>query len=201
MALDLDGTGSTLMARVLYRVRQFWRGLSARLTPEDRQRVEETLPAAALPLFWQMPVDAQRHSLNVLQSVWMAGYHHPDLAVAALLHDCGKVAAEQGGVRLGLWLRGPLVVLDALLPRQAERWASANPQQGWRYALYVHRCHPAIGAAWAAEAGCSVLSCWLIAHHQTPLHEISESTAGSITGDVQEARTLLAVLQHADNGN
>jgi hypothetical protein len=49
---------------------------------------------------------------------------------------------------------------------------------------------------WAAEAGCSALSCWLIAHHQSPVESIDEMAVGG-----GEARTLLAALQDADNGN
>jgi hypothetical protein len=202
------------MSFVFYRVGQFWRGLRARITPEDQRRVVSILPSAAVPLFTKMPIDAQRHSLNVLGSLEAAGQHHPDLAIAALLHDCGKVAAAQGGVALGLWLRGPLVLLDRFWPGLTARWASPtsvpgslsnsgpeapklnapklNVVQGWRYALYVQREHPAIGAAWAAEAGCSTLSCWLIAEHQTPLNEAQGS---------DDERGLLMALQQADNGN
>jgi hypothetical protein len=183
------------MRRIVYRIGQFWRGLSARVTPQERQRAAEILPPAALSLFLQMPTDAQRHSLNVLEGVKAAGYDHPDLWVAALLHDCGKVASARGGVALGLWLRGPLVLLDALLPRLVAAWASPQPAHGWRYALYVQRAHPTIGALWAAEAGCSELSCWLIKHHQTPLESIGEIDASD------EARTLLMALQQADNDN
>lgn len=180
--------------RVGYRVGQFWQGLWARVTPEERQQVALALPAKAVPLFEQMPVDAQRHSLNVLRSVREAGFNDPELAVAALLHDCGKVAAAQSGVTLGLWLRGPLVLLDAFLPSLAEKWASPDSAHGWRYALYVHREHPAIGARWAAAAGCNALSCWLIAHHQTPPDMLGN-------GVEERARTLLIALQQADAGN
>jgi hypothetical protein len=155
--------------------------------------VTSLLPEAALSLFWQMPVDAQRHSLNVLQSVWAAGQQHRDLAVAALLHDCGKVAAAQGGVEFNVWLRGPLVLLNAFAPRMAAHWASPEPRHGWRYLLYVQREHPAIGASWAAQAGCSPLSCWLIAHHQASPQEVRAES--------DEARALLTLLQHADGAN
>jgi hypothetical protein len=178
--------------------------LWAKITPAERQRVALVLPPAALPLFTQMPVDAQRHSLNVLESLWQAGHRHSDLAVAALLHDCGKVAAAQGGVALQLWLRGPLVLLNAFFPRLVARWATANPAKGWRYALYVHREHPAIGAAWAANAGCSPFSCWLITLHETPARAIEsefEGVAASLGVGGDEARKLLAALQAADNGN
>lgn len=184
------------MARLSYRIRQFWQGLRATVEPDDLVRVEGLLPPAAFPLFTQMPRDAQRHSLNVLDGVQAAVGDDADLAVAALLHDCGKVAAAQGGVALGLWLRGPLVVVDALLPRLMGRWASANPAHGWRYALYVQRAHAAIGAAWAREAGCSALSCWLIANHQTPLSVLEQRAEGS-----EEAWRLLRALQQADDGN
>lgn len=186
-----------VFSRVSYRVGQFWRGLWATVSEEERQQVAMVLPSAALPLFWQMPVDAQRHSLDVLTRLWAAGYHHPDLAIAALLHDCGKVAAVQGGVKISLWMRGPLVLMDTFLPRQVAAWASPDVAHGWRYALYVQREHPAIGAAWAAQAGCSPLSCWLIAQHQTPLHSITGDDA--LAGN-DEARKLLAALQHADEG-
>jgi hypothetical protein len=186
------------MARLFYRIGQFWRGLWATVTPDEEQRVAKILPAAAFPLFAQMPKDAQRHSLNVLASVWAAGHHHPDLDVAALLHDCGKVAAALGGVKLALWVRGPLVVFEKLLPALVARWASPEPSHQWRYALHVHREHPAIGAAWAAKAGCSELSCWLIAHHQTPLCMPEHAIEGATS---EEAGALLAVLQKADNGN
>lgn len=184
------------MGRVLYRIGQFWQGLAATVPPAELRRVAETLPAAAMPLFTQMPVDAQRHSLNVLASVQAAGYDHRDLAVAALLHDCGKVAAAQGGVRLGLWLRGPLVLLEAFAPKLAARWASPDPAHGWRYALYVQQQHAMIGAQWAARAGCSALSCWLIAQHQTPLQIVEDSR-----NEPDARHELLTVLQAADEAN
>lgn len=182
--------------RLGYRISQFWQGLRATVEPEDVARVAELLPPAAFPLFTQMPRDAQRHSLNVLEGVQTAGYQDADLAVAALLHDCGKVAAAQGGVELGLWLRGPLVVLEAVLPQVARRLASPLPTSGWRYTLHVQHEHPAIGAEWAAQAGCSALSCWLIANHQASADAVDASKLAQ--GD--QARHLLVVLQRADNG-
>jgi hypothetical protein len=144
-----------------------------------------------------MPTDAQRHSLNVLATLRATGHDDHDLAVAALLHDCGKVAAERAGVRLGLWVRGPLVVADALLPRLVERWASSQPKDGWRYVLYVQREHAAIGAAWAAQAGCSALSCWLISQHQSKVDE-AQDDQHALARDAR-VRPLLAALQQADN--
>ena len=113
-----------------------------------------------------MPVGAQRHSLNVLYAVRQAGIVDADLDAAALLHDAGKLAADEAGVRLSPWLRGPLVLLEAWAPAILRRAAHANPTLGWRYAVYVHFEHPRLGAEQARRAGCSELTCWLIEHHQ-----------------------------------
>ena len=178
--------------RAVYRVGQFWAGLSATVTPDELERARSILGPRALPLFTAMPVDAQRHSLNVLASLGVFARREPDLAVAALLHDAGKTAAQRSGWGLGLWLRGPLVLLEAMLPGVAAAWASADPHHGWRYLLYVQIAHPAIGAAWATAAGCSALACWLIAQHQARLDQIEADDT---------RRRLLAALQRADDEN
>lgn len=156
--------------RAFWRMRQFVRGVSAHVNADEMLVVSRILPKAALCRFCQMPLDAQRHSLDVLYTLQRAGYDDPDLSTAALLHDVGKVAGDVAGIALSPWLRGPLVLLDALAPAKMNELASDNPASGWRYLLHVHHSHPAIGAAWAEEDGCSELACWLIANHQIAPH-------------------------------
>lgn len=184
---------------VAYRVGQFWQGLWASVSPEEQATAAAILGPQLAPLFARMPTDAQRHSLNVLAQVRAAGNRHPDLLQAALLHDVGKCATASSGLgkdmRLGLWLRGPLVLLDAFFPRLVARWASADPAHGWRYLMYVHREHPAIGAAWAAAAGASPLCCWLIAQHQTSPDDLPPNAPHD------GRRALLAALQAADKAD
>ena len=139
--------------RARYRVSQFLRGWRAAVTPADCALVRETLPPPAAALFERMPRDAQAHSLRVLKELQASGETSPDLAAAALLHDVGKVAADDAGAYLGLWLRGPLVLLEAWRPQWLAAWAAPDPAPTLRYALYVHLHHPQIGAQWAAEAG------------------------------------------------
>jgi hypothetical protein len=162
--------------------------------------VQQTLPPTALQLFQRMPVDAQRHSLNVLEVLYQQGHTEPALLQAALLHDVGKVAADESGVRIGLWLRGPLVLLETFAPHRLHDMASPRPKARWRYAIHVHIMHPQIGATWAADAGCSELTCWLIAHHQEVL---PPQDGQNITPTTADARRLawLAALQAADNAN
>lgn len=192
------------MRKWFYRVRQFWWGLTAHLTAEDWELATRTLPPAALALFRRMPTDAQHHSLNVLKTLCREGYTERGLLQAALLHDVGKAAAAESGVQLGLWLRGPLVILESFAPQRLHKLASARPKAGWRYAIYVHLMHPQIGAAWAADAGCCELTCWLIEHHQDALPTAGEPVlASTLTSNAPDAQWLvwLAALQAADSAN
>lgn len=191
MILDGQTVQPVRPVQMPYRLRQFIGGLRAELSATEQDAVAAQLPPAAHTLFQQMPVDAQRHSFNVLAATQAAGFADADLAVAALLHDVGKVAAAQAGYPLNLWWRGPLVVLEAVTPRLLRRLAMPTPTGGWRYVLHVHLEHPAIGAAWAEAAGCSPLACWLIAHHQ-------DRPAPPAPTD---ALTLLHVLQQADDSH
>lgn len=152
--------------RMRYRIGQFVRGWRASVSAQDQALMRQVLSPPAAALFARMPVDAQAHSLRVLKELQTSGETSADLAAAALLHDVGKVAANDAGAYLGLWLRGPLVLLEAWQPRRLAAWACATPSRSPRYALYVHLEHPQIGARWAAQAGCSAATCWLIAHHQ-----------------------------------
>lgn len=180
------------MARTgFYRLRQFWTGWLAALTPAEVSAALVYLPPAAQAHFQRLPKDAQRHSLNVLQTLQPRTQVTDDLAAAALLHDIGKLAADDAGVRINLWVRGPLVVLEKVAPRLLTAWASADVKQGWRYLLYVHLMHPAIGAQWAQAWGCTALTCWLIEHHQDHL----------TTAPQTEAEQLLMLLQWADSRN
>jgi hypothetical protein len=176
--------------RVRYRVGQFLRGVGGSIPAAELSAATAMLPPDAAALFLRMPADAQRHSLNVLWMLQVDATLAPDLAAAALLHDVGKVAADDAGAYLGLWLRGPMVIAAALWPGLLRRLASDRPGRSLRYALYVQEQHPAIGAAWARDAGCSPLTCWLIEHHQDKIP----------AGDEQQ-RTLLAQLQAADEAN
>ncbi len=193
-------------ARVRYRVQQFVRGFRAKVDADEQAAALALLPETAWPLFTAMPLDARRHSLNVLATLKTAGYEDPDLAAAALLHDMGKIAAQEAGLSINLWMRGPLVMTEAVAPDFLRAQARSEPNAGWRYAIHVHLEHPAIGAERARAAGCSELTCWLIAHHQDNLvagQGLEEAESAADTQEAVEAyrRNLLVVLQWADGLN
>ncbi len=178
--------------KVRYRAGQFWGGLLAGAQAIDEAPAEAVLAAEELRLFRRMPRDARRHSLCVLQTLQEqeAGLLPAELAAAALLHDVGKTAASEAGAYLGLWLRGPMVLTEALAPRVLARLADPQPAPSLRYALYVQLHHAEIGAAWAQAAGASPMTCWLIAQHQ-----VKGQPADTIEG------VWLARLQAADDLN
>jgi hypothetical protein len=189
--LSVISSRPLLPIRIFYRLRQFMRGITAHVSADEMLVAAQVLPKAALARFCHMPLDAQRHSLNVLYTLQHSDHTDPDLEAAALLHDVGKSAAEQIGIHLSPWLRGPLVLFDALLPQAVAQLAKDDPTQGWRYLLHVHLAHPSIGAQWAAEADCSELTCWLIEHHQDTLSGLPQTYNDE----------LLALLQWADRSN
>jgi hypothetical protein len=165
-----------------YRGRQFWSALRARVTPEERQLVGCYLSPPLQRLFDRLAVADQRHSLDVLYALQEKGYNDRDLLAAALLHDVGKVE-----VNLHLWQRVVIVLLQATWPALLDELAWGDPAN-WRYAFYIQREHPEIGARLAKEAGASPLTVELIRRHQVPLHQ-----PGGSLGD-----KFLRVLQEAD---
>lgn len=194
-----------MAGRIWRRIRQFMRGVTASVSAEDLQRAAQLLPPAGLTRFQQMPVDAQRHSLNVLSSLQGAGWDDADLAAAALLHDAGKLAAAKAGLTFNAWVRTALVLMEAFAPGLAARLGVEDAKGGWRYLLHVHLTHARIGARWAEADGCSPLTCWLIAHHQdkTGQGDVALNSPGrpEPQGAAEERMRLLTALQWADSQN
>jgi hypothetical protein len=169
--------------RGAYRARQFWLALWARPSPEQVELARQLLSPAQFELFQQLQPSEMVHALSVCQQLKVQGHHNPDLLVAALLHDIGKVKHP-----LRVWERVVIVLGYEFFPRQAARWGAGTPQ-GWQRPFVVAAKHPAWGAEMAGEVGASPLTLTMIRHHQ--------DTAPSELG--QEGRSLLAALKAVDN--
>lgn len=170
------------LASVRYRVSQFWLALRV-----DAPSQADLAPARALltpeqmTLFSHLQPSEQRHSLRVLADLQAAGETHPDLMIAALLHDIGKIRYP-----LRLWQRVFIVLAKAVWPTHSRAWGQNQPQ-GWRTIFAVAAQHPAWGANLALEAGVSPQAANLIRQHQNPL-----------ATENQVENRLLAALQKAD---
>ena len=151
-----------------HRVGQFWRHASARVTEQERGAVEQLLGPALWPLFAGLPVNDQRHGLDVLETVRrLEGEPDRLLQQAALLHDVGKAGAEFSVVERSL-----TVFLRAASSRLLQALLRARPGFARRYDVYVD--HARIGAQRLRAAGAPELAAIVAEHHAPkPMSEIT----------------------------
>lgn len=169
---------------IRYRLWQTWQYLTAApLDDAAWQEIESRLTTTELILYHRYRASERRHAYRVMCALQKAGYEHPALLTAALLHDIGKTR-----LHLHVWERALVVAFAKLLPGRVERWGIGKPA-GWRRTFVVKTQHPAWGAEMAANAGSDVLAVELIRRHQDPL---PSNPAGEID-------QLLHWLQWADD--
>ncbi len=171
-----------------YRIKQFIRALTAQVSAEELEQVMQVAGPTAYELFCSMAVHDRRHSLNVYATLHRNGWNHPDLLMAALLHDTGKSVAP-----LPAWQRALIVLLSRFMPCLMNRLGQGRVE-GWRRGFVAYVRHAELGACLAQQAGCSPLTVSLIRRH----HE--NGRVGIYDSSADEDR-LLAALQAADSIN
>ena len=154
--------------RILYRASQFWRTVFQTTNSGDFEQAQGLLSPAQWALFKQLQAAEQEHALRIFQGLRNKGEKQPDLLVAALLHDVGKLHYPLNPIE-----RAMVVVMKALLPAQARRWGELPPGNGmdlpgWRKAFVVAQQHAAWGADLARQAGVTPLVESLIRYHHAP---------------------------------
>jgi hypothetical protein len=151
--------------RIMYRASQFWSSLTPKADPRLLDQAQRQLTPCQSQLFGRLQPSEQKHALSIWCKLIDLGEDQPDLLVAALLHDVGKLH-----YRLRLWERVLVVLAKAIVPGQAKRWGSLPPgnwemQPSWRKAFIVAEQHPGWGAELAHQAGASPLTEYLIREH------------------------------------
>ncbi len=150
--------------RILYRLGQFWRNVTAQpLSQSELNEVALILNPAETTLFQKMSISDQRHAYRVCALLKANGQTDEDLLAAALLHDVGKIR-----VPLSVWDRTAAVLGETLMPQSVQQWGSGD-QSGWKRTFVVREQHAAWGASLAVEAGSRPDVVRLIAHHQDSL--------------------------------
>jgi CRISPR-associated nuclease/helicase Cas3-like protein len=140
------------------RIAQFWRHSSAWVTPAERVHATDLLGPSLTPLFLGLPVNEQRHALDVLATLERLGERDRVLQQAALLHDMGKAAA-----RFSILDRSLAVFLQAVSPRLFGQLLAWLP--GYRRRYEVYQQHAAIGAARLEGLGATELAAVIAEHH------------------------------------
>lgn len=79
---------------MIYRVKQFFQGLTAKLYDEDFHFINQYLTPQEQNLFFQLRKSEQRHSLNVAYGCHTDAPDETTLIKAALLHDIGKIGSN-----------------------------------------------------------------------------------------------------------
>lgn len=170
---------------IRYRLRQLRANVSAGpLSDKARGEVSHWLIDTEQALFYRYAYADQWHCLRVLHTLEGAGYNHPDLMAAALLHDIGKVRSP-----LSIWDRTVIVMGGAFFPGRARLWGNGD-LESWRRPFVARAKHPEWGAEMAESAGSRPIVIDLIRRHQDTLDETQSD-------DDQ----LLAILQWADDQN
>lgn len=185
-AIHVSFIGGVNLAKVGYRVRQFWCALTAAPDPSGLSEIGEILAPQLMALFLQMQPSEQAHSLEVFRKLSAAGETNRDVQIAALLHDVGKIKFP-----LNIWERAEIVMLKRIAPEKVTAWGNAQPD-GWRKPFVVALQHPQWGADMAEQAGASALAVSLIRRHQDRLPGVN---AAPIPFEDQ----LLKQLQFYDN--
>ena len=169
----------------LYRVRQFWKALTAKPTRQGMAEAKQVLPGALYTLFTRLQPSEKAHAIEVFRRVRAESSDH-ELLVAALMHDIGKIVQP-----LQLWERVLIVLVQKFQPRTAPPAAGTARKKptGWTRALVVAEKHPGWGAQLVHKAGASPTVVRLVRRHQDPLTYEPESREDK----------LLRILQSADN--
>jgi hypothetical protein len=147
----------------LYRITQGLRAILAFTQEVDYSLPERYLSPPLLEAFKCMSTSEQLHSIRVLRAVLAQEAHTPhELAVAALMHDCGKARYP-----LSVYGKSIVVVVEKLMPPLYRYANQMNPAQvAWARPFVVRAQHPAWSAEVLREAGAAAGAVWLVEHHQ-----------------------------------
>ena len=177
-----------MLARLAYRLRQFYSAIFSRYTKTDEVFAKSYLTLEESALFNQLPYFEKRHSVIVARKMMELSFYNPELdqrklVRLGLLHDIGKVVE-----RNSIFSKSVMVIIRFLFPALYELLAKAGEKQRLFYRFYVHKHHGAIGAELLEKLGVSAEILSVIKKHDP------RANPWGVEDPVE-----LKILQQADN--
>jgi HD-like signal output (HDOD) protein len=161
---------------MLYRLKQLFKALFAKVELHEYSWLESVLTPAELTLFCKQTLAEQRHALDVaidilnhkaeIEKAYGTNVYQ-DLLLAALLHDCGKSL-----IKLHLWQR-IIIATAGYLPNKL-REKIANHNIFLNKTLVIYKQHPAWGKWLASKAKMNENIQKLILNHHTPSNQLEQ---------------------------
>jgi putative nucleotidyltransferase with HDIG domain len=154
--------------RIQYRLRQFWHTITIKIDPFELEQAMKLLTPEQAVLFSRLQPGEQAHALAMHRKLVKEGENYPDLLVAALLHDVGKLRHPLNPLE-----RATIVVARGLVPEMVRQWGSMPEEgweslPGWRRPFIVAEQHAAWGADLVHQLGVSPQVEDLIRRHHHP---------------------------------
>lgn len=161
---------------MIYRVKQFFWGLRAKISDEDRGLVYRYLDAGESDLFFRLPQNEAVHSVRVAREVISECLKYcieDDIVIrAAFLHDIGKI--DSG---LNIFSKSIIVILNRVFPKQLKKLIGLK-------SVNAYYNHPEIAMGYLGEKE-ELLKYYILNHHNYDI----------------KTDTNLKILQRADSTN
>jgi hypothetical protein len=168
----------------IYRFTQGVRALVAFTQSVDYTLPQQYLSPELLAVFKQMKRGEQLHSIRVLRAVLNQQAETPDdLAVAALMHDCGKVRYP-----LSVYGKSIAVALRKMVPPLYYYGSECDPRRAiWARPFIVATHHPLWSGEILTQLNASERAIWLATHHQETVAQWMEHPYGGLLWRLQRA--------------
>ena len=154
------------------RVRQFLLAAAARVSKEDREYVERSLPLELRRLFFAMSVPDQCHALRTARCAEKLTAGLPEsvdaafLTRCALLHDIGRKKGDLGTIGKSF-----AVLFAALCPERAHAYGEDGGEGLLSKKMRVYFHHAEIGADMLENLGFSAEAAIIRRHHEVPAED------------------------------
>lgn len=102
---------------MFYRVKQFMKAITAKVSPEEKQWVKRYLSETEYSLFIRLKIYEQRHCIDVACLLKEKTQEDPEMIRLGLLHDIGKIVYPLNPIEKSL-----MVVLDKLSNRKISQF-------------------------------------------------------------------------------